>query len=48
MEGPIRVKDLGDVAHEMPTAQDKSEIRQITFRSCFRDLILVSKERNEY
>jgi hypothetical protein len=47
MEGPIRVKELGDMAPEMPATQTVQNQTDYLPR-LFWDLIFVSKESNEY
>jgi hypothetical protein len=47
MEGPIRVKKLGDMAPEIPAIQISPNQTDYLLR-LFWDLIFVSKESNEY
>jgi hypothetical protein len=44
MEGPIWVKELGDMTPEMPVVHTSPK----SDKGCFWDLIFVSKESNEY
>jgi hypothetical protein len=48
VEGPIRVKELGDIAPEMSVAQTSPKSNTLSSEAVFRDLIFVSKETNEY
>jgi hypothetical protein len=48
MEGPIRVKELGDMTPEIPPVQISLKPDILSSEAVFGDLIFVSKESNEY
>jgi hypothetical protein len=48
VEGPIRIRELGDIAPEIPAAQTVRNPNRLSSKAVFGDVIFVFKERNEY